>query len=456
MLRSISARVLYPLAERRLGRQIRVKAEVLRGQVKSSFAERRAWAGAQLAAHLERAGSEVPYYRDLFRQFHFDPLKLADDVAYLQDLPYLTKEIIREQGARLLSERMDPARLHVRESGGSTGPSTRVYYSQEALDWTAAVNLVSLEWAGKRLHMREMHLASRFPEVFPWRDRLKERVKEIVLNRTNLFTDHFDPPALDKAWRQIRRARPYLIQGHPSTLYALATHLRDMGANARGAIEIFESTGEVLEAKKREVIESVFGCRAIDRYGNAEFGVLAHERLDDPQARLKVLDTIAWPEVALREGRSELVFTGLRNDAMPLVRYRTGDLAELETADDGFYLRRLVGRVHDVVRIGDHHYPTHYLQDLLDRLGGIDEFQVVQQERPSLLRLVVPDQVHREVITRRIESWWGDAVKLEFTDFDGLVRRGWRSKFSHLVDSPSVAAWESQANGPANGLARAG
>jgi phenylacetate-CoA ligase len=448
--------VLYPLAERRLGRQIRVKADALRKQVNSTFAERQAWVRTQMAAHLERAGCEVPYYRDLFRQFHFDPLKLVDDAAYLQDLPYLTKDIIREQGARLLSERFDPAKLHARESGGSTGPSTRVYYSQEALDWTAAVNLVSLEWAGKRLHMRELHLATRFPETFPWRDRMKERVKEIVLNRTNLFTDHFDPPALDNAWKRIRRARPYLIQGHPSTLYALATHLRDQGVKARGVVEIFESTGEVLEPKKREVIETVFGCRAIDRYGNAEFGVLAHERLGDPQSRLIVLDTIAWPEVALREGRSELVFTGLRNDAMPLVRYRTGDLAELESTGEGFFLRRVVGRVHDIVRIGEHHYPTHYLQDLLDRLGGVDEFQVVQQDGPSLLRLVVPDESRRDALARRIESWWGDAVKLEFTNFDGLSRRGWRSKFSHLVDSPSIAAWEEQLGGPTKGLARAG
>jgi phenylacetate-CoA ligase len=455
MLRYAGARVLYPLAERRLGRQIRAKADALRHQMAASFAERRAWVGKHLAAHLQRAASEVPYYRDLFRQFRFDPLKLADDLAYLQDLPYLTKDIVREQAKRLISERMDPAALHPRESGGSTGPSLRVYYSQEALDWTAAVNIVSLEWAGKRPFMREMHLSSRFPETFPWRDRLKERVKEVVLNRANLFTDHFDPPALDNAWRAIRRTRPYLIQGHPSTLYALATRLRDTGVNARNAFDVFESTGEVLDTKKREVIETVFGCRAIDRYGNAEFGVLAHERLEDPQPRLKVLDTIAWPEVAKREGRSELVFTDVRNHAMPLVRYRTGDLADLEMTDEGFFLRNLVGRVHDIVRIGEHHFPTHYVQDLLDRIGGIDEFQVVQQDGPSLLRLVVPEVARHEAISRRIHSWWGDAVQLEFTDFGGLARRGWRSKFSHLVDSPSIAAWEANGGVTTQGAARA-
>ena len=454
MLRYLSAWILYPMAERRTGREIRSKATIVRRQMGASFAERRAGAESQLATALERAGHDVPYYRDLFRQVHFEPAKLSRDLAYLQDVPYLTKEIIREHQHRLISERFDPAQLHVRITGGSTGPSTRMYYSQAALDWTAAVNLVSLEWSGKRPHMREMHLASRFPESFPWRERLKERVKCVVLNRTNLFIDNFDPPALEDIWRRIRQVRPYLIQGHPSTLYALATHLHARGAPVRGVMDVFESTGEVLDSNKRKTIEETFGCRVIDRYGNAEFGVLAHERLGDVDHRLAVLDCVAWPEVATREGRSELVFTGLRNDAMPLVRYRTGDLAEMETEDDGFYLRNIVGRVHELVQIGAHQYPTHYLQDVLDRLGGIDEFQVVRREGAPLLRLIVPDEAHRGEISQRIESWWGNGVQLEFTDFDGLARRGWRSKFCHVVDSPSAASEGSSAPQMREGRAR--
>ena len=80
--------------------------------------------------------------------------------------PYLTKDIVREQGGRLLSERFVREKLHVRKTGGSTGPTTPIYYDDEALDWSAAVNLAAREWAGKSLGMKEVHLASRFPEVF--------------------------------------------------------------------------------------------------------------------------------------------------------------------------------------------------------------------------------------------------------------------------------------------------
>jgi phenylacetate-CoA ligase len=118
----------------------------------------------------------------------------------------------------------------------------------------------------------------------------------------------------------------------------------------------------------------------VDRFGNAEFGIVAYERLREPEHKLLVYDAIVWPETRSHEsGHQELVLTSLRNDAMPLIRYRSGDLGELLTTAEGFYIRNIVGRVHDLVRIGQVHYPTHYIQDLLDRIGGVDEFQLEER-----------------------------------------------------------------------------
>src|SRR6185312_9291996 len=108
---------------------------------------------------------------------------------------------------------------------------------------------------------------------------------------------------------------PYLLQGHPSTLYALAVHLRDNHRDASGVFQVFESTGEVLDPKKRELIESTFRCRAIDRFGNAEFGVVAYEQISEPSNRLRVLDAVVWPETVDHEsGSTELVLSGLLNE----------------------------------------------------------------------------------------------------------------------------------------------
>ena len=60
MLRYVSAWLLYPLAERHQGRQIRAKVSVLRRHMAGSFAERMTWTKTRLASSLARAGADVP------------------------------------------------------------------------------------------------------------------------------------------------------------------------------------------------------------------------------------------------------------------------------------------------------------------------------------------------------------------------------------------------------------
>ncbi|MCA9100184.1 MAG: hypothetical protein R3C10_17330 [Pirellulales bacterium] len=437
MLRFINAWVVYPLAQYREGRDILSKVRQLRQQARQSFTERRRLRQRQLANVLEHAGEEVPYYRDLFRRLRFHPTKLLRDTRHLEDLPVLTKDIIREQGDRLISQRAKRGVLHARKTGGSTGPSAVVYYSPAALDWTAAVNRAALESVGQRRWHREMHLASRYPEEFPWQARLREWFKTQALNRTNVFTDHFDDHAMETLWRKLRRTRPRLVQCHPSTMFALASYVARQGHPAHNVLSVFESTGEVLTDRQRDLIEATFACRAINRYGSAEFGVLAYEQLAETRRRLHLLDAVAWPEVIEHEsGSSEIVLTGLLNEAMPLVRYRTGDLAQLGEDETGWHIWELQGRIHDLVYIGDAAYPTHYLQDVFDRLGGIEEFQFQQQAEGRLtVRMVVPDVTRHAPISAQLRAWWGDGVRVEFCDFDGLRRTGWRGKFRHLVDA---------------------
>jgi phenylacetate-CoA ligase len=436
--RFFNAYILYPLAEHRLKRDIRSKLSALKDFENLPSAERRQSRTQRLVEMLKVAGSDVPYYRELFQNIGFAPEKVLENTAYLETLPYLTKDIVRKEGDRLLNERLPKASLHVRKTGGSTGPSTLIYYCQEALDWTAAVSLFCrFEWAGKKAHDKEAHLSSKFPDVLPARERIKERIKCEALNRINIYTDRFDDEALERVWRDLERARPYLFHGHPSTMYALAQFVMRQGYNAKGVTRVCEPSGETLDSKKRETLERAFHCRVVNRYGNAEFGIAAYQNISDNRGWMKVLDSVVWPEAAdAGFGKQELVFTGLLNFAMPLIRYKTGDLGTVVEEPDGLYLKDVIGRVHDVVRIGENTYPTHYIQDLLDRVGGIAEFQVVQENRNRItLRIVLESEDLAEPTAQKIRSWWGDVVQVEFVGYDGLERQGRLGKFRYVVRS---------------------
>jgi hypothetical protein len=143
-------------------------------------------------------------------------------------------------------------------------------------------------------------------------------------------------------WRRVKSVRPYVVHGHPSTLYQLALQVNGR-CEAGRVFELFESSGETFEPYQREMITRVFGCRAVDCYGLAEVGVVAYQADDAPG--MLVVDPAVWPEVDLcreepcsieEEKIGELVVTATRNRLMPLIRYRTGDLAVLNESPKGF------------------------------------------------------------------------------------------------------------------------
>jgi phenylacetate-CoA ligase len=172
---------------------------------------------------------------------------------------------------------------------------------------------------------------------------------------------------------------------------------------------------------QREVITEVFGAPVQETYGMAELAVAASEC----QAGRRHV----WPEVGLVETvEEELVATGLLNQDMPLVRYRTGDrLARVPKWDHGCPCGRTLpvidavdGRIDDVVVTPDGR-----------RLGRLDpvfksdlaivEAQIVQDRIDHLRILVVPaegfDHSAAKALERRVLDHVGAmVVDVELTD----------------------------------------
>lgn len=432
----LSALIAYPVAERLEKRDIRSKLNELRCHYKNPFVERRQIALDRLSATLTFAGAHVPYYRDIFKQLNFDPSKVGQDIRYLDDLPYLTKDIIREQGSRLFSRPLEEVRHVANKTGGSTGLSCFIYYDQEGIDYAAAVTLYGRERIGKIKSKFELHFACRFPDTPDSKQWTREDWKCLAMNRSNVFFDRIDNVGLDEIWKTLQQRQPYLIHGHPSTIYALACYVEKKYGKGK-AFQVFESSGELLEPYMRKVIARVLQCRVVNRYGLAELGVMAYE-LNGDEDGLQVLESEGWPESRLVEeaegGEEELVFTGFRNKLMPLIRYRTGDMAKVEQRNDGFYLTDVVGRIHDLVPINGIDHATHHIQDMLDhRIGGIQEFQIDLRTSPPTLKIVPEPTASPTDIREKIESFWKGGFNVQFVGHEDFVRVGHHAKFRHVV-----------------------
>jgi phenylacetate-CoA ligase len=433
-----SALIAYPLAERMEKRVVRPKLSELRNHYLTPFAQRIQLAKDRLTDTLAYAQYHVPYYRDLFSQLAFNPENVRNDVSYMQDLPFLTKDIIREQGERLHSKPIQETRHYACKTGGSTGLSCVVYYDQVAADYSSAVTIYARERIGKTKHKNELHFACQFPDAVNPKWPNREDLKCFAMNRSNVFFSRLDDAGLEEIWRILRQRLPYLVHTHPSTIYALACYIERKYGGGK-AFQIFESSGELLEPYQRKKIESALQCRVVNRYGLAEFGVIGYE-LNGLAGGLQLLESEGWPECRPTDGADngahELVFTGFRNKLMPLIRYCTGDLSQVQQQATGFFMANVVGRMHDLVPINGIPHPTHYIMDMLDhRVGGIQEFQIDLRNIKPTLRIVPEAHASLEQIQTKISEFWGQEFDVKFVGTDELVRVGHHQKFRHLIHS---------------------
>lgn len=427
-----SAYCAYPLSEYVEKRNVSAKVRELRSHYCQPYSLRKEQSRQSLLNILEFASVSVPYYKDLFKKKNIDLKKIQRDINYVKDIPFLTKDIIREQSERLLSKPLSEIRHHHCKTGGSTGASCSLFYDQEAADYATAVSIYTRERISKRKYDSELHFACRFPGQEPasWPNR--ETLKCLAMNRSNIFFDRLDEKGIEEIIDTLNIRSPYLIHAHPSTIHAIANYLTEKNI-AAPPITVFESSGELLDKGVRENIQASLNCQVINRYGSAEFGISAYEL--DGDEKMYVLDSEVYAENAVDESSNcELVMTGFRNTLMPLIRYRTGDIAEITEEPEGMTLNNMVGRIHDYIYIGGVKYATHYIQDIIDhRIGNITQFQIDTRGENPVLNIVPEANADRKFIEDMAYHFWRHDLPVQFIEMKDLVTVGRRAKFRHVV-----------------------
>jgi phenylacetate-CoA ligase len=192
----------------------------------------------------------------------------------------------------------------------------------------------------------------------------------------------------------------------PSYAVVIAQAVRDAGIDpASLKLELGLFGGEPWTESLREEIErSLPGLRAVNFYGLSEMcgpGVAAEclEARDGLHVHEDhFLVEIVDPEsgAPLAEGEEgELVFTTLRKEAMPILRYRTGDVASLTTEPCGCgrtiaRIRGLRGRRDDMVIVrGVNVYPSNVEHALLSVPEAAPHYQLVVERNGAMDELTV-------------------------------------------------------------------
>lgn len=305
-----------------------------------AFDQQAAWRDQQLAQTIAFAVEHVPYYRGLFGRLSLS----AEDVTCLADLtklPVLTKHDVQQNETALQPESLPPGEtLHGwTSSSGTTGRPTRVIMTKSSNNMFGYLAQRGARWAGwwPDRKLAVIRVASTLPRladgsVLPVGETLRgdhwPYGGRHFLTGPVVTICRNTPVAQQIEW--LRRERPSYLVTYPNALEALAIAHPD--GPPTDSIEGVYSISAQLTAAVRARVERALGVTVGQDYGLNEIGIVAC-RCD--AGRYHIHAEHCLTEIVHDDGRpcapgetGKLLVTGLRNLAMPLVRYDTGDVAE--------------------------------------------------------------------------------------------------------------------------------
>jgi len=365
----------------------------------------------RLRRSLARATARVAFYRDSLTAAGIKPDAIRS-LDQLREIPFTRKDDLREHYpyglfAVPLGE---VARLHA--SSGTKGKPTVVGYTKQDLRLWREVMARSLAAAGAA--PGEMIQIAYGYGLFTGGLGFHDGAEHMGLTVV--------PVSSGNTLRQILLLQDFRPQGlacTPSFALHIGESMREQGIDPRAAGLRYGLFGaEPWTEAMRAQLEALWGITALDFYGLSEIigpGVAAECAEGRPGLHVnedhflpEIVDpATAEPLPAGREG--ELVLTCLTKEALPIIRYRTGDVTSLmlEPCRCGRTLARMArirGRTDDMVVIkGVNVYPSQLEAALLTLDDLAPHYQLLVDRTQAFPTLAV----HVEPTERLVHEWGG-------------------------------------------------
>lgn len=366
------------------------------GGVNADTEELRAAQNARLAETVRHAYENVPLYRQRLDEAGVDPDEITD-IDDLPRLPFTTKEDFRDEYPDGLIAVPDEALERIHASSGTTGtPKIVAYTGDDLAVWD--------EVMGRTLQLAGLDGTDRLQNAFGYG--LFTGGLGLHQGASDVGADVI-PIGGGNSRQQIEFLRDLeadAISVTPSYALRLIDVADEMGIDLSALpVSTVIYGAEPCTEPMRAAIEAGFGGTAIDIYGLSELigpGVASECRA--AQDGLHVFEDHFYPEVidpdtgepVATGEEGELVLTSLTKEALPVLRYRTGDLTRLRPGDCqcGRPYRRIDpirGRTDDMLTVrGVNFYPTeveavaleqpaiapHYRIDVM-REDALDQFE---------------------------------------------------------------------------------
>ncbi|MEO8464142.1 MAG: hypothetical protein ABI640_02285 [Gammaproteobacteria bacterium] len=294
-----------------------------------SVQEARRYSLEQAVAFANRMAIESPGYRERLQR---DGLATRVAIENWSRLPILTKNDFRQNTDSWFGEPVRAGNVTWTYTSGSTGQPFKFPVSRAGQRADSAAMELNLEAIGWRAPLRRATL-----KVEPLQPKGLRKFLGLLMGERDIgfLAADFRSEQVPGMVERIGRERISYLRGYAASVYLFAHEVLRQKLSC--PIPLIVTLGEGLAPEQAEVIERAFGGKVYRDYGGSE---AMHIGFECRQHRGYHLDLARFHVELLREGRpaergenGDIIVTAFRDPAMPLVRYRIGDVGRWP-ADD--------------------------------------------------------------------------------------------------------------------------
>lgn len=154
---------------------------------------------------------------------------------------------------------------------------------------------------------------------------------QIIINQNSISFSklYYSNDVMINYISQLEKFKPTWIYAQPSFVYFLGLYLSKNNSHLACSFKYIELVGELLNPTIKKSIEDFFpNADVVNMYGLQEFNGVMYEE----NGAMNVIDENVYVEILREDGTAcaideegDVVVTGLKNTAFPLVRYNTKD-----------------------------------------------------------------------------------------------------------------------------------
>lgn len=287
---------------------------------------------------VKQAIYNVPYYRDNYRTLLPD-----DDKDFsLSVFPILQKDDISGREKDFVSDKYWKRLLRAENTGGTTGKPLKLYYSPTlSFSRTVYPDMLYKQHVGKPLQLALLRGTK------PSNGKLVERVgmHRIVLSSYQLYHEN-----VDRYLEALNKEGITCLLAYPSSITVFAQLIKSKYGSVKiPKLKAILASSEIFSRADKKLVMDVFeGVTLIDFYCMSEFAAAAHSvglgnfEFNYNYGYVEFIDT--GEKNASGNMIGKIIATCIMNTTMPLIRYDTGDMAELDAEGN---VVSIIGRTSD-------------------------------------------------------------------------------------------------------------